>query len=74
VSNLTNKECVAEEWCMGYVLDFTDGESEGQVLHRGTLESCEDMRRLLPAVTYSGEREIKGASTFVMRAIDWETL
>lgn len=65
---------MTEQWVAGYAIDFADGGSEGRVLHEGDLESCENMRRLLPAVSYSGERPVKGAHSFVMRKTDWETL
>ncbi len=65
---------MSEQWVAGYVIDFTDGESQGRVLHEGTLEDCENMRRLLPAVSYSGARPVKGAHSFVMRKADWETI
>lgn len=62
------------EWVAGYVLDFMEGDSEARVLHTGSLESCENMRRLMPAIAYSGDQRVSGAHSFVMRKSDWETL
>jgi hypothetical protein len=45
----------------GYVLDFTEGEAEEQVLHVGTREECEGMGAVLTAVAYSGARRCTGA-------------
>lgn len=71
---MTNENLTTEKWVVGYALDFEDGESEGRVIHRGTLEECERVRNLMPAVSYSGDRKVERAHSFVMRQSDWETL
>lgn len=63
-----------EQWCAGYILNYEDGSGEARLLHEGTLESCEDFRRLLPALTYSGKKPVRDVDSFVMRKSDWETL
>ncbi len=45
----------------GYVIEFSDGvDPEEQVLTEGSLSDCEKLRALLPAVAYSGSRQVVG--------------
>lgn len=49
----------APGWKLFYLIHFSDGgEPEGQVLHEGTEESCREIARLLPAISYSGPRPV----------------
>lgn len=59
------------KFACGYVLEFAEGEPEEQVLHVGTLEECERMSDLIPAVSYSGERRCTGAR-FVICTVNEE--
>lgn len=46
-----------DQYLFGYRIEFGDGgKPEAQILHKGTLEECEEMCRLLPGVVYSGPR------------------
>jgi hypothetical protein len=48
-----------DDFVAGYVIHFSDGgESEEQVLHHGSLESCRALGLLIPAVAYSGKRPV----------------
>ena len=41
----------------GYLIHFSDGgEPEERVLHHGTLEDCQRLGLMMPAVNYSGGR------------------
>lgn len=39
-------------------LKFADGRLEGQVLHLGNRESCEELASMIPAVAYSGPNRV----------------
>ena len=53
---------MSKNFVCGYVIDFNDGgESEEQVLGRGSLEDCEYIGSLVPGVAYSGARPVKEA-------------
>jgi len=56
-----------QEFAYGYVIDFDDnGPTEGQFLHVGSLESCEEIDRIIPAVSYSGDRKMKSSRSFIV--------
>ena len=41
----------------GYLIHFSDGgEPEERVLHRGTLEECQRIAKVMLAISYSGGR------------------
>jgi len=45
---------------VGYIIEFSDGGlREGRILHRGTRKECEELVRVIPAVSYSGDRPVK---------------
>lgn len=59
------------EFVVGYVIEFSDGgPDEGGILHVGSLESCKHAANMMHAVTYSGNRPVRGAS---MRIVQKET-
>ena len=47
-----------EQFAMGYVLHFDEGEPEVQVLHVGTKEECQNLFEKIPAVSYSGSKKV----------------
>lgn len=48
---------MSDEYLAGYIIEFSDGgPPEGQILHRGTKKSCDQVVALLAAVSYSGDR------------------
>jgi len=53
---------VSERFVCGCVITFNDGgPAEEQVLGRGTYEECEQIDRLIGAISYSGERPVREA-------------
>lgn len=55
----------------GFVITFDDdGPTEETVLHKGSLEECKDMGRRLPAVSYSGDRPVRGAKFVIVNISD----
>ena len=62
------------EYILGCVIDFSDGgDPEGQIIHRGTKKECEKVKELIPGVSYSGSRPIKGARFFIAPASVYDT-
>lgn len=75
MSDLKAKEQLStDEWVAGYAIKFTDGTTEGNLLHKGSKESCERVRDMVPAISYSGPLKFESAHTFVMPIADWEVL
>lgn len=57
------------DFVCGCIIEFTDGgEPESQILHRGTLEECERVGKLIPGIAYKGSRPVKEAR-FVIRGL-----
>jgi len=47
----------SKTYVCGYLIRFSDGgEPEERVLHRGTLEECQRIGKVMLAVSYSGDR------------------
>jgi hypothetical protein len=64
-------QSACNDWLCGYIIFFKDGgEPEGQVLYRGTKESCKELLNnpVLCAVSYSGQRPVDRAELRVLRA------
>ena len=47
-----------ENFALGYVIHFDEGDPESQVLHIGTLEECQNLFEKVPAVSYSGNKKV----------------
>lgn len=43
-------------------LQFADGSREGQFLHVGDQESCDEVNACLPAIMYSGDRQVAASA------------
>jgi len=62
------------EYVAGFVIEFTDGgEPEGQILHRGTKDECQNISTTVGAVSYSGDRPLKEGHFFVVPAVVYDT-
>lgn len=40
------------------VMEFSDDTCSGMVLHRGTKDDCEAIAERIPAVSYSGDKQV----------------
>ena len=69
-SRLKGRNVSDQRFVCGCVLFFEDGgDPEQMILHRGTQKECEEIGRLLPGVSYSGNRPLDRAE-FVIRDPD----
>ena len=79
--HVTCQECVklyneqhADEYVCGYAIEFTDGcNPEGVIMHRGSKVECDECMDNLDGVSYSGDRPVKVAKAFVVKAEIYDT-
>jgi len=63
------------QFVAGYIITFLDGGGpEGKVLFRGTKNECEAFKSGMGrAITYDGDRPVKGGHFFITPAAAYDT-
>lgn len=63
---------VKDEYVLLACIEFTDEMMEVSVLHEGTLDECEKVQNLIPAIVYDGDKEVDKAFTTIRTAREWD--
>jgi len=57
---------MSEDFILVYVMKFSDGSIDGDVLHVGTVAECEQVQDSLPGIVYGGEKTVVDSWTTIL--------